>query len=498
MLYIIISTLIIICIYAWSKQHRRLDLPSPPAIPFLGNVIDIEDKCPYEQMAIWARKYGGAICIRVLNENWVVVSSQEHLHTMLVKSGPKFANRPKTFRIFYGTFGGKDLIWQDNHEYFYNVSKKAAHRSLKQYSAGLDTIEMNLKGMLEQFNDKLTQTSGEPTNPTIDIYNFTLQSLLYFTIGKCLDNDSKLFKLGRELERLAVSSATMTLEGALIDLFPWLRYLPTETMRKIHRGMELMTEFWSSVKPGLVETLGDESQVSLMHSLMHTQREETESTGERTIDDDNMKTLLADILVAGTTTTSNSLTAFVNIMVHYPKVQEKLHHEIEHVVGGARPITLRDRENMPYTRAAILELNRYVSVVPFGVPHTAAEDCYLAGALIPKGTNMIANSWALHHDHRFWDEPWKFKPERFLDDQGELVPADHENRKNLLPFGAGSRVCIGEVFAMARMFLFIASVFQHFHVEAGPGELVSCDPRTYLLGIALSPPEFNVCFKAKG
>ena len=42
---------------------------------------------------------------------------------------------------------------------------------------------------------------------------------------------------------------------------------------------------------------------------------------------------------------------------------------------------------------------------------------------------VLGNAWAAHHDARFWDEPWEYRPERFLDDQGELLPADHVTRK---------------------------------------------------------------------
>jgi cytochrome P450 len=104
------------------------------------------------------------------------------------------------------------------------------------------------------------------------------------------------------------------------------------------------------------------------------------------------------------------------------------------------------------------------------------------------------NLWALHHDEQFWEEPFKFRPERYLDAEGQLVPADHPNRRRTMPFGAGVRVCVGEVFAVSRMFLIVARILQNFSIlpETSPEQQPSCDPRDMKMGIALLPPEFKI------
>ena len=120
--------------------------------------------------------------------------------------------------------------------------------------------------------------------------------------------------------------------------------------------------------------------------------------------------------------------------------------------------------------------------------------CKLGEFTIPKNTQVWTNLWSLHHDEDLWDEPFKFKPERFLNEDGEVLPVDHPNRKHLMPFGAGNRVCVGEVFAMSRMFLILTRILQNFTVlpetsiEAQP----SCDPRAMEMGFLIMSPPFKV------
>ena len=140
--------------------------------------------------------------------------------------------------------------------------------------------------------------------------------------------------------------------------------------------------------------------------------------------------------------------------------------------------------------ATLYEALRYTSVVPTGARRTI-EDTHLNGNHIPKGTTIFINLYPIHHDNKNWNRPELFKPERFLDADGKLVAADHKNRKMLFPFGAGARVCIGEVFAKTRLFLIIASIAQNFRIEQDEPK-VPCHPSTYNISIVLDGSDYLV------
>ena len=81
----------------------------------------------------------------------------------------------------------------------------------------------------------------------------------------------------------------------------------------------------------------------------------------------------------------------------------------------------------------------------------------------------MPNLWGLHHNDAFWGDPGVFRPELFLDETGECVLPDHPARKHLLPFGAGTRVCVGETFAIARLFLWTVGLVHRFTVRPAQG-----------------------------
>ena len=168
-----------------------------------------------------------------------------------------------------------------------------------------------------------------------------------------------------------------------------------------------------------------------------------------------------DLFAAGTETTSTTtLWAFV-FMLENPDVMKKIQDEIDQNVGRDRTLTNADRSArqlfklnslgtisylvdffqqfmrsvycrmcfsiaglLPYTEAAILEIQRCASLVPLGVPHVNWKDITVDGYTIPKGTMLIANLFSIHRDSRWWKNPEKFDPTRFLDENMKLTRPD--------------------------------------------------------------------------
>uniref|UniRef100_A0A4W6G7I0 Uncharacterized protein n=1 Tax=Lates calcarifer TaxID=8187 RepID=A0A4W6G7I0_LATCA len=117
--------------------------------------------------------------------------------------------------------------------------------------------------------------------------------------------------------------------------------------------------------------------------------------------------------------------------------------EIDHMLEMKTQITYDDRHNMPYMQTVIHEIQRIANTAPLSVFHSTTKDTELMGYFLPKkqlkGTLVIQNLNSVLNEEGQWKFPHEFKPENFLNDQGEFVKP-----KAFVPFSAGSRMCLGE------------------------------------------------------
>ena len=121
------------------------------------------------------------------------------------------------------------------------------------------------------------------------------------------------------------------------------------------------------------------------------------------------------------------------------------------------------------------------------------EDRNFEGWYFPKHSVIIPNHWYILRDPKYWTDPWRFVPERFLDPQGNLLPPEHETRRNFISFGTGSRDCVGENLGKSRLFLYLAIVLQSFDLVPGvTEELPDTDPRNLLPGINLQAKNYKI------
>lgn len=112
-------------------------------------------------------------------------------------------------------------------------------------------------------------------------------------------------------------------------------------------------------------------------------------------------------------------------MMYFPEALKKAQEVVDEVVGRGRLPSFEDISRMPYITAMVREAFRWRTVAPIAIPHAAVEDDFYAGYFIPKGTTIFALSHYIHQDEALYPEPEKYKPERFLDANGQLNTLPH-------------------------------------------------------------------------
>ena len=119
------------------------------------------------------------------------------------------------------------------------------------------------------------------------------------------------------------------------------------------------------------------------------------------------------------------------------EVQAKCQNELNEVIGDKTP-TIDDMNNLPYIMATLMEIQRYSLVAQGSLPHSLLQDTKIDQYHFRKGTIFFCNLTKFLNDPQAFPEPRTFKPERFIDEKGNICKNDH-----LVPFGIGKRICMG-------------------------------------------------------
>jgi cytochrome P450 len=180
---------------------------------------------------------------------------------------------------------------------------------------------------------------------------------------------------------------------------------------------------------------------------------------ESDMTDTEVRDEVMTFFMAGHETTALALTWGLYLLALNPRARERLFDEVDRVLQGRRP-TLDDVPNLAYTRAVVDEaLRMYPPAYLIG--RQALRDCVIGGHEVKRGTTLLMSQWLTHHDARFFDEPWTFQPERWLD--GSLVK--RLPRLAYFPFGGGQRQCIGSAFAQLEAALVLACLAQRTSLD---------------------------------
>ncbi|XP_049859567.1 cytochrome P450 4V2-like isoform X2 [Schistocerca gregaria] len=172
--------------------------------------------------------------------------------------------------------------------------------------------------------------------------------------------------------------------------------------------------------------------------------------------------------LAGTDTTATALSCIFALLGLYPEWQDAIQKEVDEIFGTGedylRPVTESDLTQLKVTEAVIKESLRLFPAVPVA-PVFASEDIPLSDGryVAPRGSVVFVFLNLLHRQPAIYPDPDKFDPGRFLEGGGTnaLPPYSY------LPFGAGSRLCVGARFAMLVMKTVLATVMRQFRIIPG-------------------------------
>ena len=173
------------------------------------------------------------------------------------------------------------------------------------------------------------------------------------------------------------------------------------------------------------------------------------------LSDSDLRDEIITLLLAGHETTANALTWTWVLLAQHPEIAERVVAECD----AFDPIDAAlKRDGLPFTTAVLNEAMRLYPPV-FSVARSTLEPLELGGVALPAGATVMLPIDALHHSPRYWTDPERFDPDRFLPDA-----VAERDRYAYLPFGGGPRSCIGEHFAILEAVLALAVLLRRFEV----------------------------------
>ncbi|XP_019223628.1 PREDICTED: geraniol 8-hydroxylase-like [Nicotiana attenuata] len=148
-----------------------------------------------------------------------------------------------------------------------------------------------------------------------------------------------------------------------------------------------------------------------------------------------------------------------------PQILEKAQEELADLIGKGKLVEEADVAKLLYLQCIVKETLRIHIPVPFLIPRKVEEDVEICGYIVPKNSQVLVNAWAIGCDSNIWDDPLVFKPERFLESEVDFRGQDFE----LIPFGAGRRICPALPLAERMILVVLGSLINKFNWKLDGG-----------------------------
>lgn len=211
-----------------------------------------------------------------------------------------------------------------------------------------------------------------------------------------------------------------------------------------------------------------ERRDDILSTLVSLQNEKGSLLSEIHIRDE-----LTTLLAAGHETTANSLTWAIQLISCHNTVKSKL---IDEIMALPEDAPIEQVMKLKYLDAVIKEVLRVHPVVPL-VLRSVVSNHTLMGYELKPGTYAGIASYALHMNPSVWDKPEEFIPERFL--ENDYRPNEY------VPFGGGTKKCLGYGFALFEMKSVLFKLYRHTRIHIASTKTI----KAAIQGITLGPKQ---------
>ncbi|XP_025819893.1 cytochrome P450 71A1-like [Panicum hallii] len=470
--YALAAAAVLIVFLCAVKNRRSGKLPpSPPSLPLIGH-LHLIGRLAHRSLHELHLRYGGGACgllfLQLGRRRTLVVCTAAAAADLFRNHDLAFASRPRSVAADRMMYGCRNVSFAPYGEDWRRGKKVAVVHLLSPRRVASFAPVRAAEAAALVARARRAAEAGEAVELRELLYGYTNAVVTRAATGAA----------GATAERL---KQLMGNTAALVTGFQPEDVLPDAPARFVtwatglDKKLDDMAEAWDKFLSEIVAAheekrggcAGEEEDEDFLDVLLRLRREGADGLE---LTDDRIKATIKDMIAAATGTSSETLEWAMAELVANPRVMAKLQDEITRVAGAAADelaIAEADLDKMEYLKAVFKEVLRLHPPAPLLVPHESTAPAVVRGYEIPARTALFVNAWAIGRDPAAWDAPEEFRPERFV---GGGPAADFRGTDyELIPFGAGRRMCPGINFALPVLELALASILCHFDWELPAG-----------------------------
>jgi cytochrome P450 len=391
-------------------------------------------------------EFGPIFTLRLLHSPVVFMLGPEANHFVTVAQPRNFHWRESSFGDLIPLLGdGLLTVDEDYHDRARAIMLPAFHREQVAAATAAMTIEAE------------RAIAALPVGEVVDVYEWmrglAMRIAMRALLGLDPDEAGKGAAAAEHFER------ALSFYG--VDFHLRMLRGPGSPWRKLVRSRAVLDEI---VFAEIIRRRAhpDPGRRDILSLLVGARGEGGEEFSDREIRDQVMT-----LMFAGHDTSTSTLTFMLHELARHPEVLRRLHEEQDRVLGGGDPTPLQLEKEMPYLEMVLDEVLRLYPPAWIG-PRRAIREFEFGGHTVPKGAYVNYCSWASHRLPEVFPEPEAFIPERFARERKAALP-----RGAYVPFGGGSRICIGKRFGQTEVKLVATKLLQRLRLEALPGRTVT-------------------------
>jgi cytochrome P450 len=463
----------------FKSNKNKTTPPSPPGprgFPVVGNLLSLDPEL-HTYFAGLAQTYGPIFQLKLGGKIGIIVTSPSLTKEILKDHDVTFCNRDVPIVVNAIGYGCQDIVWSPYGAEWRMLRKVCVLKVLS--NTTLDSVyNLRRRQVRETVKYVYSRVGSE-----IDIGEqmfLTMLNVITNMLWGGTERGEERASIGAEFRQVVAEITELLGRPNVSDFFPGLARFDLQGLEK---KMRVSAMKFDRIFDSLID------QRMKIDDSKST--EESESTTERKdflqfllkLKDDNdektpltithVKSLLLDMVVGGSDTSSNAVEFAMAEVINKPEVMKKAQQELDLVVGRDNIVEESHISKLPYLYTIMKETLRLHPTLPLLVPHCPSENVTIGGYHVPKGCRVFINVWAIHKDPAIWSNPLEFDPDRFENGQYDYSGNDF----SYFPFGSGRRICAG--IAMAeRMFMYsFATLLHSFEWRLPEGVNVDCSEK---------------------